>query len=179
MSDGMTDTQRDIDRGRYFSEYISALEKFLKRPTRTNRRKVIQLANKTDDVPIGYLRFKANVSVNLEERLMKLQKGDKETWAKMLFGIIEEYYYEDLKKLSPFKDMLLVKVDYGCGFVNLKGDVNSLFDSIIGDDKGWKTYDTDKYVVAIDKPDVSKAEVFWITSGTYGINSPRKIKPKK
>jgi len=174
MGDGMTETARDQGRVVMIKKYLDALKAFLIEPTSDKRLKVVKLAKETDSIKGGYMQARTNLSSKVEKTLSKLEKGDKETWAKFLWKISESEYFEEFKRISPFVNKFLISVNYGCGFVRVEGEMEPLMSSIISDRKGWKTYDADKYIIAIDKPEVDNAEVFWMRCDYVGKNGPRK-----
>jgi len=175
MSDALTDIDRDERRSKLYNQYLESLRAYLLEPTEENMNKVIEKASDTDDVPRGYFGNRTSMTNNLRTKIELLGSGDKEAWAKFLFGL-DGNDFRVFKLLSPFAKKLLIAVDYGIGFVNFHGDVESLINQIIRNGKGWKTYDTDNYLVAFDQPEIDDAEVFWINCGILGINGPRNMR---
>lgn len=173
MSDALTDISRDQERGRRYDTFLKALKAYLKEPTPDNRGEVVRLAQETDEVVGGYFGGRTRLAEDIEKKLDLLSGGDRAAWAKFLFSLHDTRDFKDLKKLSPFAGKLLVVADYGIGFVTFRGDVENFVDSIIQGDKGWRIYDADKYVVVMDQPDRSKAEVFWVGDGR-GRKDPKK-----
>ncbi len=176
MSDALTDIARDEQRGRLYGSYPEALKAFLTNPTDENKKEVIRMAEETDSVKGGYWGGRTSLSNDVETTISKLQEGDKTVWAKFLFSLKDQHDFQAFKLLSPFADKLLIAVNYGCGFVNFHGELEPLIASIIRDGKGWKTYDADDYVVALDKPDTENAEVFWVKCGILGVSEAREVK---
>lgn len=72
--------------------------------------------------------------------------------------------YRRLKAISPFRDSFFIKVDYGCGFVTFRGELEEFFTKFIKEKKGWKTYDCDKYLVVLPVPKTKEIEVIWLSS---------------
>ncbi|MDD5099120.1 MAG: hypothetical protein PHP35_02150 [Candidatus Colwellbacteria bacterium] len=173
MSDALTDLARDEERDRCISKYLEAVCYFLKDQTDDNKRIAVEAARGADEVPKGFFGGQTSLAKNIEELLEKLASGDKQAWAKFLFGLGETGHdFHILKSLSPFAGKLLISVDYGCGFANFRGEVESLIFSIIHEGKGWKTYDADDYLIALPMPNTAEAEVFWIQCGIFGPEIP-------
>lgn len=174
MSDALTDIARDQERGRLFDEYLESLRLYLIDPTQESKNKVLALASRTDSVSRGYFGGRTNLKEETEKRIDSLQQGNEEAWAKFLFSLEDRHVFQIFKALSPFANKLVIAVDYGCGFVNFHGDVESLIEDIVRKNKGWKTYDTDDYLVVLNKPNINKAEVHWVGCGILGQKGPRK-----
>jgi hypothetical protein len=150
-----------------FSMWIAALREFVQYPTNNIRRQVLHLAETDDRVPEQY------ASQDRSNNLMDgLKAGDKQVWAKFLFSLRSDYRFQEFKEFSPFAGKLLFAVEYGCGFVTLKGDTDAFFHRIIAEEKGWKTFDADDYLIALPDLDTSKAEVIWV-SGRPAAKGPR------
>ena len=176
MSDAMTEIARDEQRGRFYGNYLEALREFLINHRDEDRIETINLAEKTDGVGRGYWGGQTSIESSTETTIFALQAGDKDVWARFLFSLKDKHHFQTFKALSPFADKLLVSVDYGSGFVTFHGEIELLMESIIRNGKGWKTYDTDKYVVALDNPNQDEAEVFWVSCGIGGVKGPREVK---
>ena len=149
------DSIRQNNRARAFEEYLDALEKFLKAPTKKNKGAVITMATKTDEGDA--------------QRIRLLQQGDEETWAKFLFSLEDKHLFARFKPLSPFRKKLLISAKYGDGFVTLRGDTETFIESVIRGKNGCATYCADNYLVVLDLPNVETAKVIW----TGGPNNPR------
>lgn len=178
MSDALSDIAADERRGRNFASYLSCVKEYLLNPTKENFKKAVEGARNTDSVSRGYWGGRTYLSKDIKNHLKKLQKGDKEEWAKFLSrlrGSSWDYRLQEFKKLSPFKDKFVLFVDYGRGFVTIKGELESLVSQIVRQGKNWKTYDADDYFIAIPKPDVKEAETFWLRCGIMGVNGPREV----
>lgn len=174
MSDALTDLARDERRLAARDSFEEGLITYLTEPNETNWSEVIDRAKWTDGIPGGYWNSQTRLSEGIEELLEKLSSADRTAWAQLLKGLMERRStnYKRMKVLSPFKDQLLVIVDYGMGFVNLKGDLDSLFLRII-DGQNLRTYDCDTYLVALPQPEENEAEVIWVECGIVGQNEPR------
>lgn len=170
MSDALTDLATDERRQRRHLSFLDALCVFLRDPTESNKDEAISKAQLTDQVPTGFFGGRTSLSSNISVTLDSLRDGDKQVWAKLLFSLAE-HSFQKMKVHSPFANQLLVVVDYGVGFVTLRGDVQAFLAKLIGTGKGWKTYDCDKYLVALPSPDPEKAEVFWVDC--HGQKGPR------
>ncbi len=86
----------------------------------------------------------------------RLEKGNKDEWAKLLTEIENNLYpdlYERAKAISPFAKKTLVYVRYG--FSNLLdenvGDLANLVTQIITDKKEQRPQDGESYVLVISK----------------------------
>ena len=177
MGDALTDIARDGRRAENFYSFLGLLEKYLEADTRTDDmlQKVLKAAQNTDDVRGGYFGGSTDISQGLAEKIELLIAGDKYVWA-WLLAIADESSRDSLKKLSPFRDMMVIHVDYGCGFVTFRGDLESFIASLIRTKKNWKTYDADDYLVVLPTPAIENAEVFWLRCGIGGVNGPRGVK---
>lgn len=176
MSDALSDIARDGERARLYRSYLEALEEFLKDPTDKNKKAVLEIANETDSIRGGYWGGRSFLSNKIETIISKLQEGDKEYWAKFLFSLKNQRDFEIFKPLSPFAGKFLIAVNYGCGFVNFHGELESFINSIIRKSKGWETYDADDYLIALDELNTENAETFWVGCGISGVDGPRKAK---
>lgn len=172
----MTDIARDERRGRLFNDYLEALRTFLLDPNEENKAVVINSAANVDGVPRGFFGGRTSLARDVEDKIELLKNGDKQTWSKFLFSLKDGPEFKVFKAISPFAGKMIIAVDYGCGFVHCYGDVQGLIDSLIRRDKGWTTYDADDYLVVLDQPDLSNAEVHWVGCGISGVKGPREIK---
>jgi hypothetical protein len=171
MSDGLTDVARDQRRGRCYDEYLESIRVFLGDPTDENRQKALLGAKNTDAVPSGYFGGRTELESKAEALLADLQGGDKSAWAKFLFSLKDSRDFRIFKEISPWKDQLLIAVDYGCGFVHFHGDIEPFMRSIING-KDMRTYDADDYLVVLPKIAVEETEVFWVRCGASGPGIP-------
>jgi hypothetical protein len=178
MSDALTDIAKDGTRARNHLGYLARVVEYLKNPTIANRREVESAANETDSVTRGYWSGQTDLSSGLGKRLENLGNGDKTEWARLLWRV-EPYQrvYDELLELSPFKGKVLLRVDYGADFVNVKRE--GLDDIIKG--ANFRTGDCDDYLIAIPEEMLKKIDVTWVRCGISGVKGPRdsKGKPKK
>jgi len=184
MSGGPSDLMRDSERSDYYIEYLEAIARFIKIFQKNGEQdkklldKIIKTAKMVDGVPRGYNTGQTNLSKDIDQKIQNLINQDKETWAKLLAPICSqplEYYniYQKLKSLSPFNDKILIYVDYGHGFVTIKGELGEFIARAIQKNKGWKTYDGDEYLLAIPLPSMEDAEITWLRCHTRNVNGPR------
>lgn len=180
MSDALTDTARDERRAEAFGKYLKAVEDYLLKPNGKNLNLIIKAAEKTDSIKRGYFGSQTSLGQDIKERMEKLKNNDKQEWAKFLSSIIDRSYcFSEFKKLSPFKDKLVLHAHYGYGWgPDIKGDVQKLVTRIIAKKKNWKTHDCDYYLVIMDMPSVESADAIWLDCGILGIKGPRKNKSK-
>jgi hypothetical protein len=176
MSDALTDIARDERREACFDEFVVVVYEYLLHQTASNLKKVLATADNLDSVPGGYFGSRTNWLQNIERRLELLVNKDRQGWAKWLLSITNHSLYGKFKEMSPYKGKLLINVDYGCGFVNLSGDLQAFLDKTIALDKNMRIYDADKYLVVIDDPKVEHVE--WIRCGIVGQDKPRSYKNK-
>lgn len=176
MSDALTDLARDERRAKLFNEYLKALKVFLEDQTAENKAAVVIAAAATDQVRRGFNNGRTTLAKNVSDRIDLLAAGDKETWAKFLFSLDTTSGTQIFKALSPFHGKCLLTVDYGCGFVSIGGDIGLLLDQLIAIGHQYKTYDADKYLVVMDPPNMTSAEVHWLYCGILGVDGPRKNK---
>jgi hypothetical protein len=92
----------------------------------------------------------------LEHTIDKLEKGNKDEWAKLLTEIENNFYpglYERAKAISPFAKKTLIYVRYG--FSNLLdenvGDLASLVTQTITDKKERRPQDGESYALVISE----------------------------
>jgi len=177
MSDGLTDIARDQRRGIEHVSYLGCLLDYLKNPSEANYIKIEKASEATDDVPRGYFGGRTKLTKGLKERVEKLKQGDKREWARLLWVFIDSgKLYREFKEISPFKGKLLLKVDYGRGFVNIKSEE---LDEILRK-RDFKTYDCDDYLIAVDvSEDSEKIDVEWARCGISGQDCPRNSEGKK
>ena len=72
-------------------------------------------------------------------------------------------------------------MDYGSGFVTIKGDLERRIHKKIREDD-FKDFDCDKYVISLSEKEVDdifrEGKVTWIQSGRYNQDYPRDYKGK-
>jgi len=183
MSDALTDIARDDRRAKAYRGYFGRLYDYLQESSKENYKKLEEAAKETDAVPRGYWGSPTNLEKWLKERVKKLKQGDKIEWARILRRNIDYRVHEKLKAISPFANKVLINVDFGCGFVNIKLEgLESIVANLIAK-HNFKAYDADDYLIALDIPEQAfkDGEVVWYGCGIYGINGPRDSegKPKK
>lgn len=171
MSDALTDIARDDRRAREYGSYVEALLDHLEDKVEIGP--VIEAAKRTDEVPRGYWGGRTDISTSVEERIGKLRSGDEREWARLLDmlsrdGTWAHHRYHRAKALSPWKDRLLIHVDYGCGFNTIHcPDLDAIVRRA-----GMKTYDADDYVVAVPVQ-AEEPTVLWTGCGILGQDGPR------
>lgn len=180
MSDGSSDIARDQERGELFNYYLFKVKEYILNPNQSTFKVVVEAAEEVDSVRRGWVG-ETNLRGNIENHLKGLiseDKAIKETeWAKLLGSAMNRFQFQELKALSPFSNNTVVFVNYGMGFVNIKGFewLNNLVSKAIRE-QGMKTYDCDDYLVIMPpieiKPDEIKA--IWLSCGISGIEGPRK-----
>lgn len=177
MSDALTDIANDERRGRLFDKYLDAVCRFVDYPTDENLKNAAEAAVSLDSFRSrGYWSGHTSVSASITDALKKLKDGDRGIWARLLSQAWDRVAFRQLKKLSPYRDNVVMFVDYGCGFATIRGELEQLAGQLIKN-KGFKTYDCDKYFVAL--PGVSNSDdvgVEWLYCGIYGVNGPRESK---
>ena len=181
MSDGITDSYRDQRRGECYDEFLESLAGYLENKTQENLRVLRMAAESVDGVPRGLMTGQTNLAQGLDQVIGRLAENDQRTWGELLLIAVDRYHkdtYKRLKKLSPFTGKILIGVDYGCGFVTLKGETQQALDQIIGGRDNLKTYDTDKYLVVLPESVLAKAKVVWLRCGYLGIKEPRKARQR-
>lgn len=181
MSDALNDIARDEQRQEFLNEYLFRVKKYILNPNQDTFKAVVKAAEMTDLVDNGYFGVRTNISENIENHLKGLISKDKtvkETeWAKLLSLAIHTYRFNELKAMSPFADKMIFLVDYGMGFVNIRGP-EWLKDTIAKAIKnhGMKTYDCDDYLVIMPKIEIKTEEIkaIWLRCGISGVNGPRR-----
>lgn len=179
MSDGITDSYRDQRRAECYEEFLSCLADHLEQPSDEKASLLLKAASETDQVPRGLMSGQTNLSIGLSGLLEKLLARDEKIWGNLLMsaygGYPDKSFYR-LKKISPFEDKVLLKVEYGIGFVSLHGDFQNFLDRFVGKEKNLKIYDGDSYLVTIPEEALSGAGVTWLNSGISGVKGPRKAR---
>ena len=178
MSDAFSDIAADERRGRNYYGFLKLLTDYLEKKVDDKEllEQVIEAAKNTDVVGRSYWGGRTRLSVGIEERVKLLRESDKTEWAKLLVRTVSEFsIYQRLKAISPFPSALLVHVDYGSGFVTIKGELEEFFANLIRNQKRWKTYDCDKYAVILPLPNTENAEIIWLDCGIMGVQDPREI----
>lgn len=181
MSDGITDSYRDQSRAEEYEKFLGRLADYLENPNE-EKLAVLKLAGEqTDRIPRGLMSGQTDISSRMENLLAKLFENDERVWGKLLLnahGDFPEKSFYRLKKLSPFRDQILLEVDYGIGFVTLRGDFQELIDKTINTAHNMKIYDGDKYLVVIPADVLKEAKVVWMECGISGVKAPRKAREK-
>lgn len=171
MSDALTDLYRDQQRSSNFSNFHDILAKYLK--GFVSIKAVEDAADAIDAIRGGYWSGQTNVADGVRQLVEGLKSGDRRIWLGLLRQSYKGYFdpvYSELKKLSPFKDKVLIGVDYGRGFSRTGFEIEDVMASIISS-SDMKTYDCDDYVVVLDKEIFSKAVAEWI--GHFNYDGPR------
>ncbi len=179
MSDGITDSYRDQRRGECYGDFLKVLANFLEKPsTAEGCQAVKQAAERVDGVPRGLISGRTSLSGGLSVMVEKLREGDEKTWGTLLLSAVGSYptaVFKKFKSISPFKGKVLISVDYGFGFVNIGGEFEHFLDHFIAGINGFKIYDADHYIVALDEYSFKKgAELVWRSCGVSGVKGPRK-----
>jgi len=167
MSDALSDIAKDSERARLITEYFNTLVEFAS--GRAGEQEVRDAASSASGGRHGYFSGPVDLESEIEEVIEGIKNRDKQIWAKVLWKAFGYYNYRSLAKLSPFRDEVIVRVDYGVGFASYESYPDSLLPKSIIDnaikDKDWVTYDCDDYLVVFDGNEVD--EVYWIRCGTY------------
>lgn len=173
MSDALSDIAVDQTRSERFEKFLTQLIAHLSSPTNESREAVIVAAKAIDRVGRGYWGGPTNLVEGLDEQIRQLEQNNPVAWSEMLFLAQHSPQMRRLKAISPFKDRLLVFANYGEGFVTFSGELErTISDTITRFD--MKTYDCDKYVVALPPIDFATCEVHWVACGIPGQDKPRK-----
>lgn len=98
---------------------------------------------------IRFFREKRWASL-MEESLNRLIAQDREEWTRLLYEVVGDkgLNFEAFKKASPFRDQMLVLVDYGHGFVSFGGELEKVISSLLKE-KGHKSYGGQKYILVL------------------------------
>lgn len=191
MSDGISDSYRDQERGDRFEDYIIAVIDYLVKPTKASKDTVLDCAERCDGVGRGYFTGPTSLRKNCEELLEQLVAQDHQAWARMLMRAEDcsswigwqKYQMslrDKLKSISPFKDKMVGRIEYGIGFSSLYGDIKTMFDQFLSAND-YCVNDCDTYTVIMDKPVIS--QVVWHNSRAYSksgeYQTPKKSERKK
>lgn len=186
MSDAFSDIARDEERAEYFNQYLYKVKTYVLNPTEDNFKVAIEAAKEVDSVGRGYWGGRTDLASDIEDHLKGLVSDDtaikEKKWAKLLALTFDNRRrFNELKNLSPFADKMIVRVDYGSGFVRIKGFewFEEFFYGVIRN-QGMKTYDCDKYLVIMPPIDIKPEDIkaIWLRCGISGINGPRKPNEK-
>lgn len=181
MSDGITDSYRDQERGERYEAFLKNLEMYLREQTEESLNLLKRAADRLNGVPRGLMSGQTNLAQGLDAMLAKLLAQDKRTWGLLLSTAVDAYprtVYTKLKQRSPFANQTLISVNYGMGFANIGGEIQRLLDNIIGSHNDLKIYDADRYLVAIPTDILKTADVTWLKCGIYGVKEPRKFRSR-
>ena len=181
MSDGITDSYRDQRRADRYGDFLKAVARFIENQTPDNLKLLTGAAEAVDDVPRGLMSGTTNLAKGLQSLIDGLVGNDPKVWGNLLLTAAEDprdKTYKKLKALSPFAGKILIQVDYGIGFVTLRGEIQSVLDQIICNGSNLKVYDADDYLVAIPEFAFVNAQVTWLRCGYYQIKEPRKARGK-
>ena len=175
MGSGVSDLAGDQERGRKHHHFLKVLADYLESPEDNLLANLEKAAEDTDSVIRGLYSRPTSLVRGLQETVQELRAGDKRKWASLLTSIDQTTSaYEKLKRLSPFKDMILLVVDYGRGFVTMRSeDVHRLIRE--GD---YLTFDSDSYLVAFPRGIRDKIDVVWTGCGIRGQDGPRNSEGK-
>lgn len=179
MSDALSDIATDERRTRNYDTLLENLLNYLKEPSDESHQQIVEAAKNTDSVGQGFWGGRTDFSNGLEERLQKLREGDKTVWAKTLVEVStnNNRMYPKFKQLSPFKDQVLLFIDYGCGH-HARAKILEFGEDEIAkkiQDENFMTHDCDKYILAlpISEDIINQGNVFHIRSGYYPQKPPR------
>lgn len=182
MSDALTDIARDQRRGTLFEDYLANLANYLEKPNKKKYKVLKDSAELVDSVPRGYWGGSTSLSNGIGIYIKRLKEGDKTTWGKLLNVSKGREQYNQLIKISPFKDKLRIHVDYGKGFSNIDfGDLESRIHAHLRK-KDYRTFDCDKYdvILNLSEADLDKlldsSEIIWSNCGIVGVKGPRNQK---
>lgn len=152
-------------------KFFDALLDYLKEPTEDKIPQLSRLLCQSEENQKAYWRGEGYLKDRIGAKLAALVNQDRDAWAKFLFGLGDDL--PEFKALSPFKDQMIILVDYGCGFVQFFGpDLTSLIDRII-ESKNMLTYDADDYLVLLPEIKPEDCDVIWVNCGISGKDGPR------
>lgn len=172
MSDALTDIARDQRRAENHEDFCFVLADYLDEPTDEKKAELADAAVRCDAVPRGYWGDRTKLAKGLDKWLSDLfRKQDRVAWANLLLSVHDIYclrsrkrwkcsLYDKLKSFSPFAGKLFTVVDYGNGFATIRGEVQKFLDACVRD-KGFCTYDYDKYTIVFDESPVP-SDVVWM-----------------
>ncbi|MFA5173743.1 MAG: hypothetical protein WC438_01020 [Candidatus Pacearchaeota archaeon] len=116
MTDAFSDISRDEERDELWGVCLRDIAIYLQKPTKKNKKLVMETAKAIDSVKGSYREVpKTNLTASLESNLEPLKNQDKTVWARLLFSLEKDSeIYQQLKSLSPFKDLALIYNGKGC-----------------------------------------------------------------
>jgi len=157
------------------TDFLPAVEAFLRDPTQENRQLVIDVAPTADKLSgiFGHAQSEESLLEKVNAFLDGLGDQDEQTWARFLFLLDGTLNFQVFKKLSPFAGKVLLIADYGRGTVSLRGEAEQLMTVLIRDRMQWTVYDHDKYLVVIPSLDSAKTEVLWVGCDIASVVGPR------
>ncbi len=170
MSDGISDGYKGAREYESFVQHLREILWWLQEPA---DKRWEDLTSSVGLARAQNIFGRLNDQEDLYVLLSKIRDKNKEVWAKLLFAVPrdQESLFQKLKKFSPFDGQIFVIVDYGVGFVHYYGEIDRLFGNAVNE-KGWKTFDADKYAVVLPK-DALPTDVIWVGGGLIGSNGPR------
>jgi len=181
MSDALTDLARDGRRAELYKEFIGKLTEYLKNNNEETFEELETLAARLDSVPRGYWNGQTTILEGLPKFVASLKDNDEKVWGSLLISLSNDWeysrLYKELKELSPFKDKILISVNYGCGFVNFRGDLESVCNRIISKENNMRTYDADHYLLVLPEESFKNVKVLWQGCGIMSPDVP-KDKPR-
>jgi len=172
MSDALNDIAADERRAKHYDDYVEALLDHIEGQASVEQ--VVQAARQTDGVSGGYWGGRTNLSMTVEDRIEKLRSGDEKEWSRLLEALSREPWsnrYHRAKALSPWRDRLLIHVNYGMGFNTIRCPD---LDAIVAR-ADMKTYDCDHYTIVV-KVTPEEPGVVWTGCGILGQEGPREVK---
>jgi hypothetical protein len=106
------------------------------------------------NIPEGYWGSGLKSGADVDNKLKLLLYKDEKEWASLLGCLGEDNsanVREELKRLSPFADNLVLHIKYGCGFVTIGGELQKHIEEVL-QRRGLGVYDGQNYVVALPMP---------------------------
>lgn len=157
MSDGMSDMARESREADAAASYLRQLVKHLGNPSELSRKAIIALGlGLPNSWRYGYGNFRRDEWPRfMKKNLAKLEAGDKAAWSQLLRLALESSpaSYRRLKKVSPFKNRLLLFIDYDGGSAEalLTGDVSRLLSGKATSEEvvDGVTYSRSPYLIAV------------------------------
>ena len=170
MSDGITDMYRAMDDYGRDNQFLICLADYLTINNKSKRRpkEFIEAVRLSELGRAWLFEWKSEHKRNfakgegyvkkLRQRIKLLEDYDRTEWRKLLSHASKScgYHYNYIKKVSPYKDKVLVFCDYVCGGFSLRGDMEKFVSKLIrskGDGK------MDDCMLALNPIDLKKCEL--------------------
>ncbi len=166
MSDMLNDMARDERRTAQVMRTLYGITDCLRGELSVEE--TVEMANNASGGRYGFFTGPVDLSANIRAILEKAKQQDTEAWVKLFhtfcrFGVS----VKDIYAFSPWVGRYIIYIHYGRGFIVdlIAYPKLPIYSSSIAQlirEKGWFTYDCDRYLLVLGEP---QDEVYWIECG--------------